>query len=169
MLRSCYQYSKISLIDSMTSLRHVELCDCLRLCFDFHTRTFSLILNLKKKRDELLAKYYVSCKNGNDLNCIGGWQRDRKAAQTGLSFFILSESFRFIYEITAIEEIQVGKSTLVKSLTLIFFYFVNTWYLGCKSNPQLRASPFSWHIVKLPAKTSEMRKRILTLSLAKLR
>jgi len=64
---------------------------------------------------------------------------------------------------------KYAKLILVKSLTMIFVHFVNTWYLGCKSNPQFRATRFSWHNVKLPAEISEMRKRILTFSLTNLR
>ena len=147
MLRRCYQYSKMSLIDSLSSLRHVELCDCLRLCFVFHTRTFSLILNLKKKLDKLLAKYYVSCKNGRDLNCIVVWERERKAALRELSYLILSESVRFIYKSQQLKKYKYAKSSLiVKCLTMVFVHFVNTWYGGCKPNPQLRATHFSWHI-----------------------
>ena len=68
-----------------------------------------------------------------------------------------------------LKKYKYAKSSLiVKCLTMVFVHFVNTWYGGCKSEPQLRATRFSWHIVKLPAETSEMRKRILTLSLAKL-
>jgi hypothetical protein len=52
MLKRCYQYSKMLFIASLASLLYVGLCVCVRLCYDFHTRTFFLYLVSEKKKRE---------------------------------------------------------------------------------------------------------------------
>jgi hypothetical protein len=92
---------------------------------------------------------------------------ERQHKQDWVSWYFQSPSDLFVKS-QQLKKYKCAKSSLIiKFLTMVFVHFVNTWYVGCKSNPRLRATRFSWHFVKLSAETSEMRKRILTFSLAK--